>query len=129
MSESFNIGQVYFPKSIIGLQNTGKAHHQQESRFQDILTNQILSQQKELKFSAHALQRMDSRGIKLEANLIQQLNEAVKKAESKGSKDSMILMNDVAFIVNIPKRVVVTALDKLSMKDHVFTQIDSAIII
>jgi hypothetical protein len=40
-----------------------------------------------------------------------------------------MLLGGTALIVNIPNRTVVTALDGASMKDNVFTQIDSAVII
>ncbi|WP_339063315.1 TIGR02530 family flagellar biosynthesis protein [Tepidibacillus marianensis] len=129
MNESFRIGQSYFPKHPIGTQEKKNPIQNQGPSFKDVLTQQTQPQQQELKFSAHALQRLDSRGIELASNEIQQLNQAVEIAADKGSKDSMILMNDLAFIVNVPNRVVVTAVDKDSMKEHVFTQIDSAIIL
>ncbi|TCS82943.1 TIGR02530 family flagellar biosynthesis protein [Tepidibacillus fermentans] len=129
MSETFRIGQTYFPKHPIVTQEKKNSIPNQGPSFKDVLTQQIQPQQKELKFSAHAMQRLDSRGIELASNEIQQLNQAVEKAAKKGSKDSMILINDLVFIVNVPNRVVVTAMDKDSMKEHVFTQIDSAIIL
>jgi len=129
MNETFRIGQSFFPKQLIGTPDKKKSVQNQGYCFKDVLTQQIQPQQKELKFSAHAIQRLDSRGIELAPNQLQLLNQAVEKAANKGSKDSMIVMNDLAFIVNVPNRVVVTAVDKDSMKEYVFTQIDSAIIL
>lgn len=129
MSETFKIGQSYFPNHPISNSPKKGAIPNQGPSFQEIFSKQIQPQQKELRFSAHAVQRLNSRGIELATNEIQQLNQAVDRAASKGSRDSMILMNDYAFIVNVPNRTVITAVDKASMSDHVFTQIDSAIIL
>lgn len=92
-----------------------------------MLQDKLSSQ--DLKFSVHAKQRLNSRGIQLDSQVISRLNQAVEQASQKGSKDSLILMKNLAFVVNVPNRVVVTAVDEASMKEHVFTNIDSAIII
>jgi flagellar operon protein len=60
---------------------------------------------------------------------MKQIGSALDKAAAKGAKESLILMQDMAFIVNVKNRTVVTAMDSASMKDNVFTQIDSAVII
>lgn len=85
--------------------------------------------QNELKFSKHALQRLKTRQINLDESQLNKLNEAVAKAKSKGARDALILVEDMAFIVNIPSNTVVTALNETESKEHVFTQIDSTIII
>lgn len=72
---------------------------------------------------------MQQRGIKLDSEQLVQLDTAVRKAEAKGAKESLILFKDVALIVNVKNRTVVTAMDGSQMKDNVFTQIDSAVII
>ena len=54
---------------------------------------------------------------------------AIDKAAAKGAKDSLILFKDMAFIVNVKNRTIVTAMDSSSMQDNVFTQIDSAVVI
>ncbi|MNP52888.1 hypothetical protein D3C76_1473110 [compost metagenome] len=82
-----------------------------------------------LKFSNHAAKRLEQRGIELGSRQLDQISNAVEKAAAKGSKESLILMKDMALIVSIPNRTVVTAMDGSSMKDNVFTQIDSAVII
>jgi flagellar operon protein len=82
-----------------------------------------------LKFSAHAMQRLESRNIKLTPNDIAQLNATADKAAAKGAKQSLFLMKDVALVVSIKNRTVITAVDGDSMKDNVFTNIDSAAII
>lgn len=89
---------------------------------------QILNEQLGVKFSKHAQERLNFRNIKLEAETLNKLNQAVEKAEAKGAKESLVLVDDVAFIVSIKNKTVITALDHKLMKDNVFTNIDSAVI-
>ncbi len=89
---------------------------------------QVLQEQV-LKLSNHAARRLEQRGIELKSDQMAKINSAVDKAAAKGAKESLILMQDMALIVSVPNRTVVTAMDKQSMEDNVFTQIDSAVII
>lgn len=82
-----------------------------------------------LKFSNHAIERMRDRGISVKPEDMAKLNEAVEKAAKKGSKESLVLMGDTALIVSIKNRTVVTAMDKESMKEKVFSNIDSTMIL
>ena len=81
-----------------------------------------------MKFSAHAMDRLNERGITLEKEELGRLSGAVTKAEEKSVNDSLILINDMAFIVSIKNRTVVTAMTGDSIKDNVFTNIDSTVI-
>jgi flagellar operon protein len=94
--------------------------------FQRILDQKISG---ELKFSAHAQQRLQSRNIRLTPQEIAGLKDALGKAEAKGAKESLVVMDRVALVVSIKNRTVITAVDGHSMKDNVFTQIDSAVIV
>lgn len=80
-----------------------------------------------VKFSAHALQRLESRGIKLGAQEVQALEGAVQQAAAKGSRDSLVMGEKYALLVNVPSRTVVTALDQQGLRDGVVTNIDSAV--
>jgi flagellar operon protein len=82
----------------------------------------------ELRFSAHAQTRMKSRNINLTKEIMSKLDKAVSGAEEKGSKDTLVLLSDLAFIVNIPNKTVVTAMEGKNIKDNVFTNIDSTVI-
>ncbi len=82
-----------------------------------------------LKFSQHALDRMQSRGISFKPDDLARLNDAVDKAAKKGSKESLVLMGDNALIVSVKNRTVVTAMDREAMKENVFTNIDSTVIL
>lgn len=83
----------------------------------------------ELNISKHALRRLDSRKIELSAMDRTRLSDALSSLERKGAKDSLVLMGDKAFVVNVPSKTVVTALEKGQMKEHVFTNIDSTILV
>ena len=82
-----------------------------------------------LKISAHAMQRLQSRNITLSSDDMDRMNQMADKAAAKGSKQSLFMMGDTAMVVSIKNRVVITAVDSDSMKDNVFTNIDSAAII
>jgi flagellar operon protein len=82
-----------------------------------------------LKFSAHAMQRLQSRNISLTSDDVTKMNAMADKAAAKGAKNSLFIVRDTAMIVSIKNRTVITAVDSDSMKDNVFTNIDSAAII
>jgi len=90
--------------------------------------NATLASTEPVKFSNHAVERMMSRGIQFSKEDMGRLNEAVQRAASKGSKDSLILMNDSALIVSVKNKTVVTVMDKNALKENVFTNIDSTIV-
>ncbi len=91
--------------------------------------NEQLGEQSEVKFSAHALKRLESRDIILNHGELTQLKEAVNRADAKGSKESLILMDRMALVVSIKNRTVITAVDSGSLKENEFTKIDSAVIV
>lgn len=80
-------------------------------------------------FSKHAEKRLQSRQIDLTQTEKTQLSGALENLEKKGARDSLVLMGELAFIVNIPSKTVVTALSRDQMKDQVFTNIDSTILV
>jgi flagellar operon protein len=80
-----------------------------------------------LRFSNHAQKRLDDRAISMPVDGIQRLTQAVEKAKARGGKESLILMDDLAFIVNVKDRVVVTTMDAKQRGEGVFTQIDSVV--
>lgn len=83
----------------------------------------------DVRFSAHAKERLEKRGIDLDESDIEQLDAAIDKAEEKGAHNSLIVMKGNAFVVNIDNRTVVTALDSSNASKNVFTQIDSAVVV
>ncbi len=100
-------------------------------RFDQILKEKLdeLASKNNIKFSAHAKSRIESRGIELSDKDLQKMADAIDKAEEKGARETLILLKEDAFIVNIPNRTVITAVDKESLEENVFTKIDSAVIV
>lgn len=129
MNDRMTIGRMFPIKSTpLQLDKADKGNVPQSGKpgsteFRDLLDSKVL------KFSQHAELRMEQRGIKLQPESLSQIMQAVDDAASKGAKDSLIVYRDVAMIVNVPSRTVVTAMDGSQMKSNVFTQIDSAIIL
>ncbi|MBE7719520.1 TIGR02530 family flagellar biosynthesis protein [Lacrimispora indolis] len=98
------------------------------SSFGDVLKSRIGSKD-ELQFSRHAAERVNQRGIEMSEPFLNDLQSAVEKARSKGAKDVVIISEKGAFIVNVPNNTVVTTMSGSEMKENIFTNIDSAILL
>lgn len=81
-----------------------------------------------LYFSKHAAKRMDERGISLDNQLLGNLEHVVEEARKKGSRDIAVIGSQGVFIVNVPNNTVVTTMSQEDMKDRIFTNIDSAVL-
>jgi flagellar operon protein len=81
-----------------------------------------------VQLSGHAKARIERRGIELAPDTLARLQHGVDRAAAKGSRESVVFVDDVAFVVSVKARTVITAVDRASMRDHVFTNIDSAVI-
>ena len=79
-------------------------------------------------FSRHALERVNRRGIQLDQSTLQRLAGGVSRAATKGSKAAVVFVDNTAFVVSVPNNTVVTAVGSEHMREHVFTNIDSAVI-
>ncbi|MDR2045097.1 MAG: flagellar protein [Clostridium sp.] len=105
-----------------------------ELSFQEILDQKTIERQTEakgLKFSKHAAGRLADRNIELTAGQVERLEDGTRRAEGKGIRDSLVLMDGLAFIVNVPNRTVVTAMDytnRAQAAENIFTNIDGAVI-
>ena len=82
-----------------------------------------------LKLSGHAQTRLESRDIQLDGEAWERVLQGVEKAAQKGAKESLVMVDDVALIVSIKNRTVITAVDQNKLKENVFTNIDSAVIV
>jgi flagellar operon protein len=80
------------------------------------------------KFSRHALERVNRRGIQLDQSTLQRLAGGVSRAATKGSRAAVVFVDSTAFVVSVPNNTVVTAVGSEHMREHVFTNIDSAVI-
>ena len=104
---------------------------QSEISFQDLLRqkqNQAVMDASELKFSKHAAARLSERDITLTDSQNVRLENGVKQASEKGINESLVLVDSLAFIVNVPNKTVVTAMDQTETNSNVFTNIDGAVI-
>lgn len=92
---------------------------------------QALLQQaaKQVNFSQHAINRMQSRGISLNEQELAKLDDTVEKLSKKGARESLIYLNDIALVVSIKNRTVITAMEGANGNDNIITNIDSAAII
>lgn len=96
--------------------------------FQEIL-ERTQNGSREVRFSKHAMQRLSNRNIELTENQMERLQEGTSKASQKGIKESLVLVDQLAFIVNIPNNTVVTAMQQNETDENIFTNIDGAVII
>lgn len=88
-----------------------------------------LSQGSEIRFSKHASSRLATRDIELDNSQVERLQQGVERAHGKGIKDSLVIMDSLAFIVNVPSATVITAMDRRETADNIFTNIDGAVIV
>ncbi len=121
MNEINGISVPFIP--ITQQEDFSSSKVQDSSNFSSIFQQEL----DKLKFSNHALKRLENRNIQLSESDINRIQDAVQKAESKGSKDSLVMMNNTAYIVNVPNRTVVTALPVDQSSENVFTNIDSVV--
>ena len=90
--------------------------------------NRQILENSSLKFSKHAAMRLTNRHINLTQEMNTRLENGVEQASEKGIQESLVLVDSLAFIVNVPNRTVVTAMDKNETLNNVFTNIDGAVI-
>ncbi|WP_442600941.1 TIGR02530 family flagellar biosynthesis protein [Paenibacillus sp. KN14-4R] len=129
MADKITIGQLYpngiHPSTLrkASAADKGISTGARTTPFQHILDKQFV------RFSQHAEMRLQQRGIEIKPDQLAKLENAIDMAAAKGAKDTLMVLGGTALIVNVPNRTVITAMDGQSMKDNVFTQIDSTVII
>ncbi len=97
--------------------------------FEEILKQkQDVTGSSELKFSKHAAMRLEDRNINLSEEQNERLESGVRKASEKGIRESLVIVDSLAFIVNVPNKTVVTAMDRNESDDNVYTNIDGAVV-
>lgn len=129
-----NISQNQFPsieqmtqQLNAGRNNSGVSKHNASTPFSEILKNkQTVLEAGELKFSKHANERLASRNIDLTDNQLERLESGARKAGEKGINESLVMVDNLAFIVNIKNNTVITAVN--DGEDKIFTNIDGAVI-
>lgn len=96
----------------------------EKSEFQGLIEKQLGS---DLNVSTHAAKRLQERNIEMDGNEYLKIKEAINKLRAKGSHDSLVITDKAAYVVDVDKNTVVTAVDKNRMSENVFTKIDSTI--
>ena len=120
------IRQAEKVNSSTGSKTGGSSQVNNGRSFQEILNEQL---NQRISFSKHANQRTEERNIQISATDLSRLEDACDRAQQKGIKDALIVMDDSAFIVNAQNKHVITVVDKNEMKSNVFTNIDGAVFI
>ncbi|MGN0480956.1 MAG: TIGR02530 family flagellar biosynthesis protein [Lachnospiraceae bacterium] len=112
-------------------QRTGLAKDTSDNglSFEQVLNEKLTGSTATLKFSKHADQRLADRNINLSRQQLKRLEDGTEAASAKGIKESLMLMDDLAFIVNVKNNTVVTAMSRQDEKEKIFTNIDGAMFI
>ena len=106
---------------------TGKDWAVQSQSFAEIFEQKKAEGNSELRFSKHASERLISRNIDLSESQKERLQSAVKAAEAKGIKESLVMMDNLAFIINVKNNTVVTAVT--GGEERIFSNIDGAVVV
>ena len=117
--------------SLLEIAGRGKAPAragETSKTFKDTFSHE-LSRQKGITISRHARARLFSRGIEMTDSKLNQLSQAIDRAAAKGSKETLILDNEAAYVASVENRTIITAFGRDNLRDGVVTSIDSAIIL
>jgi flagellar operon protein len=128
IEQNMRINHQPQPVNLIEIANRKPGQATNDTKFNEVLKTQ-LGETNGIQFSKHAQARLHSRGIELDTKKLNQLTEAIDKANSKGSKETLVLSDDSAFVVSVKNRTVITVFDRDNLREGVVTSIDSAVII
>lgn len=130
--QGMRISNYQRPVDLIEIASRGKVEPKGNKpgdvSFKDMFSRE-LADSRRIQFSKHAHERLHSRGINLSAETVNGIADAVDKAQLKGSKETLILADEAAFVVSVKNRTVITAFDPQNLREGVVTQIDSAVIL
>ncbi|TCS80949.1 TIGR02530 family flagellar biosynthesis protein [Pectinatus cerevisiiphilus] len=122
--------QIYLqPLMPVGNQNNVSKHVPAAKNNSQSFADVLKQTSQPIDFSQHALSRMKERNIVLNDADMQKMSDTVYKMAQKGAKESLIYLKGTAFVVSIANKTVITAMDGVSTKDNIFTNIDSAAIL
>lgn len=108
-------------------EQSGKTGQQETLSFSKLLEQADEKRTQGVNFSKHANDRLASRNISLSGEQLERLNRGILQAKEKQIRESLVMMDDIVFIVNVNSRTVITAMDQ--EKNNVFTNIDGAVIV
>ncbi|MBU8934914.1 MAG: hypothetical protein KOO62_13085 [candidate division Zixibacteria bacterium] len=130
-SQPIQISHYQRPVDLIEIAKRGKspaAPESGETSFKEMFSSE-LADSRQLSFSKHARQRLFSRGIELSEDSLARVGDAVDRASSKGSKETLVLIDDAALVISVENRTVITAFDRENLRDGIVTSIDSAVVL
>ena len=129
LTDRYLMGPGNVDSRNINSRKLGTQKTQEGFTFQEILEQRTTQETAgSLKFSKHALGRLSDRNIELSEGQLERLNDGARKAGQKGIRDSLVIVDQLAFIVNVPTRTVVTAMDSTETTENIFTNINGAVI-
>jgi flagellar operon protein len=130
--QGMRISNYQRPVNLIEIADRGKVQRKdlapEKATFKDMFSRE-LADARQIFFSKHAHERLYSRGIHLSEETLNRMADAIDKAGHKGSKETLVLADEAAFVVSVTNRTVITAFDRENLKEGVVTSIDSAVII
>lgn len=123
--------RIYLPSQpLLSVGNQSKVSHNVRPQTSSVsFADELTKAEKKVSFSQHAMQRMQNRSLDLSEQDLAKLEATVEKMSQKGAKESLIYMKDMALVVSVTNRTVITAMDGSSAKENIFTNIDSAAIL
>lgn len=105
------------------------ANTQSGETFAQALQNELEARNSAVGFSKHAMKRIESRNIEiLDSDMLQRLNDGIEIAAEKGSNETLVLVDQTAFVVSVKNRTVITTMSQDDLKGNIFTNIDSTVI-
>jgi len=127
-----SIQEIQKPQSVVDVDRLRRMRQPvspKSSTFSEVLREKVSETNKEVRFSNHAMDRLRLRNIMLTTEDSKRLEGAVDRVEQKGGRESLVLMDNLAFVVSVTNRTVITAVDGSNLRENVFTNIDSAIMV
>ena len=130
VEQTVRAGNLQRPVNLIEIAQGGqqRANQAGDPTFKQMFSAE-LAESHGIQFSKHAHERMYSRDLEMSEETLSKLAGAVDRAQSKGSKETLVLTDDMALVVSVPNRTVVTVFDRENLRDGVVTSIDSAVIV
>lgn len=126
MSDIQNVSLPFIPAG--GLRELKRQSVPVQTEFPKTSFNDLFEKEiNKLRFSAHAQSRLTSRDLQLSEEDIQRIDSAVEKVQEKGGTETLVMLRDMAFVVNVPNKTVITAVQQSGAEPTVFTNIDSAV--
>ena len=120
------------PSKKSNAENANKLGQGETSEFKNLLDSTLVQEQqpqpKGIHLSTHAMKRLQERNLTLDKEEYSKLQSAMDKLKLKGGQDSLVITGKAAYILDVPKNTIVTAIDKDSIGENVFTKIDSTIL-